>query len=882
MKKRILSIFMTLAMLFTLLPVSVYAEPEAAEPAQEAVAVEAAANGLDGVDPADEAAPAADPAEDPANGEAEPAADAGEQAAPADGQQEVAPDGEEPSDGNAAGDADVNSGNGEADAAGDAEPAENVEPAPLGIAAPEEEEEEAAEEESAEGIEKAPAAFAEIPAQMQEATAVADAADDGEDLFLGYLYRMSGLDPALASEHSNNAKNVPVLGKTGEHRNALTQVEQLIYDAVATEVEAVAANGGSTQFEVDVSIPMAIAASELNPTASNYLNSTHTALDADLIDQARTEYYSRVGMTSNSVSNVVGALLVDMPYDLYWFWKTVSFGIGYVLAEDQEQSYSDNYYEKWYFTGVHVVLNLVVIQDYQGANEYTVSSAKATAAQQAKSNAQAIVTSYASSSDYAKLSGYMNEIKSRVSYDNAALNSNKANSQYYTDSWQVVNVFDGNNSTNVVCEGYAKAFKFLCDLSSWSDPDFACHLITGNMSGGTGAGGHMWNVVHIGNYSYLVDVTNCDGNSVGNPDKLFMKAPSNGGAYHDQYTFTNTNPTMYFTYDNDTKSLFSQSELTLRNAAYNEYTVTFNLKGETSTNSFPSSITVPAGGRLPTALGVPTAAGVAFQSWYTDSDCTSVWTTDTSRVNGNITLYAKWTASSVLVTYNRNFDSEDNTSVNKFYSTGTGVLPYADTELEENLGYLFTGWNTEKDGTGTTYQPGDKPNLSAYANLYAQWEQRGIRLHVHATGGTGVISATVAGNPIPGLADTNGDYIFLIPGSIPGSALTVGNTAEVIISRTGCATLTYTTAAYDEDNLTAENVTLLAKGDFSGNGTSAAERLNDMQTLFDFLSKGVSTHALYTSDQDYFMDVADVNGDDAVNILDYQALYVLYRQSLLS
>lgn len=38
---------------------------------------------------------------------------------------------------------------------------------------------------------------------------------------------------------------------------------------------------------------------------------------------------------------------------------------------------------------------------------------------------------------------------------------------------ELIWVFDGDSSTNVVCEGYAKAFQYLCDLSGaytfWSD-----------------------------------------------------------------------------------------------------------------------------------------------------------------------------------------------------------------------------------------------------------------------------------------------------------------------------------------------------------------------------------------------------------------------------
>ena len=60
-----------------------------------------------------------------------------------------------------------------------------------------------------------------------------------------------------------------------------------------------------------------------------------------------------------------------------------------------------------------------------------------------------------------------------------------------------------------VCEGYSKAFQYLCDLSSFKDK-VECHSVSGVTSGP-----HMWNVVAMEDgYNYLVDVTNCDEGTV--------------------------------------------------------------------------------------------------------------------------------------------------------------------------------------------------------------------------------------------------------------------------------------------------------------------------------------------------------------------------------
>jgi hypothetical protein len=118
----------------------------------------------------------------------------------------------------------------------------------------------------------------------------------------------------------------------------------------------------------------------------------------------------------------------------------------------------------------------------------------------------------------------------------------------------------------VVCEGYAKAFKYLCDLSNFQDAE--CLIASGIMSGGSGAGNHMWNVMKMDDgYSYLIDVTNCDEGTIGAPNLLFM-AYGPSGSYNQTYTFPVRNTSIHYTYDDDTKALFSEGELSISGNAY--------------------------------------------------------------------------------------------------------------------------------------------------------------------------------------------------------------------------------------------------------------------------------------------------------------------------
>ncbi len=70
-----------------------------------------------------------------------------------------------------------------------------------------------------------------------------------------------------------------------------------------------------------------------------------------------------------------------------------------------------------------------------------------------------------------------------------------------------------------------------------------------------------------------------------------------------------------------------------------EYTVTFQSNG----GSAVASVTVEENGKVtePTA---PTKENYVFGGWFKDSECTEAWVFATDTVQGDITLYAKWTA----------------------------------------------------------------------------------------------------------------------------------------------------------------------------------------------------------------------------------------------
>lgn len=210
-----------------------------------------------------------------------------------------------------------------------------------------------------------------------------------------------------------------------------------------------------------------------------------------------TKFDSAVNM-----SRILTALSMDYPHLMYWADNQYSWGYSSVRQGDKASIRSLTVYFQ-------------AAQSYRSGGDPTVVSAsKVSAAKKAEQTAQAIVEKYRDSSDYEKLTAYREEICRLTSYDLDAYQ----NPPPYGDTWQMIYVFDGDPGTNVVCEGYAKAFKYLCDLSDF-DSDITCYIVSGKMDGGN----HMWNVVRMGDgQNYLVDVTNCDTDMMGADDKLFL------------------------------------------------------------------------------------------------------------------------------------------------------------------------------------------------------------------------------------------------------------------------------------------------------------------------------------------------------------------------
>ena len=219
---------------------------------------------------------------------------------------------------------------------------------------------------------------------------------------------------------------------------------------------------------------------------------------SDLSDPSAA-FSAAIDTIDSYIPEIIDTLVMANPYNFYWFGNSYSWVYGASLGGNKLTLLID--------------ISFKVSVNYQGANEYIVDSKYGALVNTAHEKALGIVNKYASLDDYNKLKAYRDEICDLTEYNTPASQGGVA----YGNPWQMIWVFDGDPDTTVVCEGYSKAFQFLCDSSTFQNSNVYVNSVTGQMDGGN----HMWNVVHMddGN-NYLVDVTNCD--SLGR-DVLFLR-----------------------------------------------------------------------------------------------------------------------------------------------------------------------------------------------------------------------------------------------------------------------------------------------------------------------------------------------------------------------
>lgn len=97
-------------------------------------------------------------------------------------------------------------------------------------------------------------------------------------------------------------------------------------------------------------------------------------------------------------------------------------------------------------------------------------------------------------------------------------------------------------------------------------------------------------------------------------------------------------------------------------------------------------------------------------------------------VQANHTIHATFAKNSTPTSYTLYYHSNFGEDVSFYQSSSTRSVTVKEYEnvgrLPERDGYVFVSWNTEPDGSGTRYMPGDTFHINGSSdNLYAQWQK---------------------------------------------------------------------------------------------------------------------------------------------------------------
>lgn len=163
------------------------------------------------------------------------------------------------------------------------------------------------------------------------------------------------------------------------------------------------------------------------------------------------------------------------------------------------------------------------------------------------------------------------------------------------------------------------------------------------------------------------------------------------------------------------------------------HVISYNTRGgtgapEASSHAYGTTVTIPA--------IEPMRTGYMFNGWNTLANGSGVtWNPgNTLTVTEDLTLSAQWLANTYTLRYNANGGggSPDPAEVSTNASvTVSSIVP-------TRVGYAFAGWNTRRDGTGSTYASNATLVMpGSDVTLFALWSANNFTVSYNANSGSG-------------------------------------------------------------------------------------------------------------------------------------------------
>ncbi|RYZ92844.1 MAG: hypothetical protein EOP06_02980 [Proteobacteria bacterium] len=143
--------------------------------------------------------------------------------------------------------------------------------------------------------------------------------------------------------------------------------------------------------------------------------------------------------------------------------------------------------------------------------------------------------------------------------------------------------------------------------------------------------------------------------------------------------------------------------------------------------------------------------GYTFSGWNTQANGagTSYAAGASFQITADTTLFAKWTINTFTVTYDGNGNSGGNAPSDSSspYNYNSTVTALSNSGTLVKTGFTFSGWNTQANGTGTSYAPGSTFSVVANTTLYAKWNVATYSLTYYGNGSTGGTAPSDSSSP---------------------------------------------------------------------------------------------------------------------------------------
>lgn len=253
--------------------------------------------------------------------------------------------------------------------------------------------------------------------------------------------------------------------------------------------------------------------------------------------------------------------------------------------------------------------------------------------------------------------------------------------------------------------------------------------------------------------------------------------------------------------------------------------------------------------------------GYIFNGWNTKSDGSGTLYSDEGNIsiNRDTILYATWLPISYTVIFDSNYSKNETTSQRLVYDFSATLNKNTFTQD----GHKFISWNTKRDGSGTTYQDGQKVlNLTsteeANVYLYAQWEE---------TFSYVINNYSIADNYIDKI-DINTEVDIFKNNIVLNTSYSVIIDYKTINDKN----VLYTggkTKIYKNNILFAELINVVS-GDVTGDG-----KLNylDYVSVYNHIQKIKHPESSKTALINEYLISAEMSGDNKINYLDYVNIY---------